>query len=138
MRESRLYVTLGSFNKFNSNCSVFLKPCSFLRYFLNISSFSISSFLFLLISRYFSSISIPRNFLSNKFAAIPVVLLPANGSKIQAFCFVDARIILVSTESGFCVGCAYSGSKEPGVRYKLSHPSGAESQSIPEREPALN
>ena len=34
-----------------------------------------------------------------KFAAIPVVELPVKGSKIQAFGFVDASIILVRTET---------------------------------------
>ena len=38
-------------------------------------------------------------------AAMPVVLLPANGSNIQELGFVDARIILVNRVKGFCVGC---------------------------------
>lgn len=38
-------------------------------------------------------------------AAIPVVELPVNGSNIQAFSFVEAKIILAKSGSGFCVGC---------------------------------
>lgn len=36
-----------------------------------------------------------------KLAAIPVVLLPVNGFKIQASGFVDAKIIRVKTDNGF-------------------------------------
>jgi hypothetical protein len=47
----------------------------------------------------------PKNRLLAKFAAIPVVLLPVNGSSIQAFGLVEAKISLVKTERGFWVGC---------------------------------
>ena len=43
--------------------------------------------------------------LFNFAAAIPVVLLPQNGSKIKSFSFVDANIILSKISKGFCVGC---------------------------------
>jgi len=59
---------------------------------------------FTLIFKYSSSKSIPKNLLFNKLAAIPVVLAPVNGSKIHAPDSVEARIIRVKTESGFCVG----------------------------------
>jgi hypothetical protein len=36
---------------------------------------------------------------------MPVVLLPANGSNIHALGLVEARISLVKTDKGFCVGC---------------------------------
>lgn len=41
----------------------------------------------------------------SKERAIPVVELPVNGSKIQAFSFVEARIIRARSGSGFWVGC---------------------------------
>jgi hypothetical protein len=63
--------------------------------------FSISIFRLLLICKNISSWSIPKNLLLAKLAAIPVVLLPVNGSKIQAFGWVDASIILVRTDKGF-------------------------------------
>ena len=50
---------------------------------------SISSFLFLLISKNSVSISIPKKRLLAKLAAIPVVELPANGSKIQVSGLVE-------------------------------------------------
>ena len=38
-------------------------------------------------------------------AAMPVVLLPANGSRIQAPACVEAKMIRLSRPNGFCVGC---------------------------------
>jgi hypothetical protein len=38
-------------------------------------------------------------------AAIPVVPLPLNGSKMISPGFVDARIIRFKRANGFCVGC---------------------------------
>jgi len=38
-------------------------------------------------------------------AAIPVVPLPLNGSKMISPGFVDAKIILFNRANGFCVGC---------------------------------
>ena len=45
----------------------------------------------------------PRNLLLIRFAAIPVVLLPVKGSKIQALGFVEAKISRARTDRGFCV-----------------------------------
>lgn len=70
-------------------------------YFLNISGFCISNFLFLLSSKNSCSLSIPTNFLPCKLAAIPVVELPVKGSNIQALGWVEAKISLVSTDKGF-------------------------------------
>jgi len=38
-------------------------------------------------------------------AAIPVVPLPLNGSKMISPGFVDTKIILFNRANGFCVGC---------------------------------
>lgn len=57
------------------------------------------------ISRNSFSWSIPTNERPIKFAAIPVVELPVNGSSTVAPSFVDARIALVTSAIGFCVGC---------------------------------
>lgn len=54
----------------------------FSRYSIRVSSLSISSLRFLDISKKDSSLSIPTNLRFNKLAAIPVVELPQNGSKI--------------------------------------------------------
>ncbi len=59
----------------------------------------------MLICKYSSSKSIPKNLRSNRLAAMPVVLEPVNGSKIHALNLVEARIMRVKTASGFCVGC---------------------------------
>lgn len=45
------------------------------------------------------------NFLPSKLAAIPVVKLPAKGSRIVSPCRVLARIIRYRRRNGFCVGC---------------------------------
>jgi hypothetical protein len=59
----------------------------------------------LLISKNSASWSNPRNLRFNKLAAIPVVLLPVKGSKIQALGCVDDKMIRDNTPKGFCVGC---------------------------------
>jgi hypothetical protein len=74
-------------------------------YSLNILELFISSLRFLLNSKNSSSMSMPKNRLFKRFAAIPVVLPPVNGSNIQAFCLVEAKINLAKTDNGFCVGC---------------------------------
>ena len=51
------------------------------------------------------SCSIPRNLRLHRFAAIPVVELPANGSNIHAFFSVEANIMRDNSCSGFWVGC---------------------------------
>ena|SRR3989338_2877822 len=52
------------------------------------------------------SVSIPINFLLPSIAeTIPVVELPVNGSRITESGLVEARIILFSSSTGFCVGC---------------------------------
>ena len=69
------------------------------------NGFSISIFLFFPSKRKSSSCSMPINFRPSKFAAIPVVELPANGSSMISPTFVEASIILYSNRKGFWVGC---------------------------------
>ena len=68
-------------------------------------TFSISSRRALLIAANSSSRSIPRKRRPSRLAAMPVVLLPANGSRIHAPALVDAKMIRLSTPNGFWVGC---------------------------------
>lgn len=75
------------------------------RYLENIVGLSNSILRFLLNSTNSDSFSMPRNRRPDKFAAIPVVELPANGSNIQSFVSVFARIMRVNRGTGFCVGC---------------------------------
>src|SRR3989344_7066357 len=56
-------------------------------------------------SRNFFSLSIPKNLLPCARAAIPVVELPVKGSTTTSPFLVLARIILLSSSIGFCVGC---------------------------------
>ena len=56
-------------------------------------------------SKYSFSWSMPINFRPNRLAAIPVVQLPANGSRIISPGLVEAKIIRYNNFSGFCVGC---------------------------------
>lgn len=49
--------------------------------------------------------STPTNVRPVRFAAIPVVQLPAKGSSIAALGRVDAMIIRYNNCKGFCVGC---------------------------------
>lgn len=59
----------------------------------------------LLIWQNSSDCSIPANLRSQRLAAIPVVELPLNGSRIQSPLSVQDSMIRVKTERGFCVGC---------------------------------
>ena len=72
----------------------------FSRYSYLMAGLLISSLRFFDSSRKGSSWSNPKNRRFNKLAAIPVVLLPVNGSRIQSFSFVDASMILASKGSG--------------------------------------
>lgn len=95
----------------------------FLLYAENVFKLSISSRRALLILTNSSSCSIPRYLRPSKLAAMPVVLLPANGSSIHAPAFVDAIIMRESNPRGFCVGCfvhdfsqgAIAGSRQTSV-----------------------
>lgn len=49
--------------------------------------------------------SMPRKRRPSRLAAMPVVLLPANGSRIQAPGLVEARMMRARRASGFWVGC---------------------------------
>ena len=73
----------------------------FSRYSYLIAGLLISSLRFFDSSRKDSSWSNPKNLRFSKQAAMPVVLLPQNGSRIQSFSFVEARMILARRESGF-------------------------------------
>lgn len=66
---------------------------------------SSSSRLALLIWQNSSNCSMPANLRAQRLAAIPVVELPQNGSRIQSPLSVQERMIRVKTERGFCVGC---------------------------------
>ena len=61
--------------------------------------------LFTEISRNFFSLSIPTNDRPRRFAAMPVVELPVNGSSIRAPGLVLASIARAANANGFCVGC---------------------------------
>jgi hypothetical protein len=51
------------------------------------------------------SFSIQMHFLHNLDAIIPVVPDPEKGSSMVSPVLVDAKIILLRSSSGFCVGC---------------------------------
>ena len=53
----------------------------------------------------FCKILLPVQFQPHRLAAIPVVELPLNGSRIQSPGVVEARIIRTRRRKGFCVGC---------------------------------
>lgn len=100
-----IYSPCGFSNKSNSSPFLSRKPSIFCLNVAALTGFSISIFLFLLIVKYSSSRSIPKNRRFDKLAATPVVELPVKRSKTQAPGLVEAKISLVSNESGFCVGC---------------------------------
>jgi hypothetical protein len=70
---------------------------------------TISCSLFLLISQYFSSNSIPIAFLFKFLAATSVVPEPQVKSKIISFSWVYVLIKYYITLNGFCVGCSEFG-----------------------------
>ena len=99
--------TISSPHAKQSSClsSAFIMSGIFRLYFENVLPSSISSRRALLMAANSASRSIPSYRRPKRLAAMPVVLLPANGSSIHAPAFVDARIMRLSNPSGFCVGC---------------------------------